>query len=233
MKHQFIETENYIKCYEALDEMVSLPDHSHKMGLFYGEFGLGKTITLERLANETGAALVRTLGGWTPKSMLSDICYELGVDDSGSTATLETRVINTLIAEPRPIIIDEIDTILSGHKNEMVVLRDIHDKAAVPIVFTGMEQCLRLLRRDRHYFSRFVNIVKITPNTRNDIAKYCQSAEIAIEEDLVDYLHTKYANLRQIKTIIIRLERFCEDNDLESANVQVLKTSKVEERNEI
>lgn len=233
MRHEFIETENYIKCYEALDEMISLPDHSHKMGLFYGEFGLGKTITLEKLADETNAALVRTLGGWTKKSMLADICYELGLDDSGSTATLEHRVIDALLADPKPIIIDEIDTILSGHKDELVVLRDIHDKAAVPIVFTGMEQCLRILRRDKHYFSRFVSVVKIAPNTKADIAKYCQSSEIKIEDDLVDYLHGKYANLRQIKTIIIRLERFCEDNDLESADAKVLKASKVEQRNEI
>lgn len=233
MKHKFIETENYIKCSEALMELMELPDHSHKMGLFYGLFGLGKTITLEKLAAENNSALVRTLGGWTPKAMLVDICYELGIDDTGSTAVLQHRVIETLIESPRPLIIDEIDTILTGHKTELLILRDIHDKAAVPLIFTGMEQCLKLLKKDKHYFSRFVNIVKITANTLKDIAKYCESSDIKIEDDLVEYLHKKFANLRQIKTMIIRLEKFCRDNDLDSADVELLVASNIEERHDI
>lgn len=234
MRHEFIETENYLKCLGAMKELINLPEHSHKMALFYGLYGRGKTINTERLASEQNAALVRTIGGWTPKSMLVDICYELGLDETGSTASLQHRIIAKLIEEPRAIIIDEIDTILnSKHAQELLILRDIHDMASVPMIFTGMEKCIKQLKRDAHYFSRFVKTVKILPNTKKDIAKYCQASSVAIKEDLVEYFYTEYANLRRIKTLIIRLEEYCENNDLESADFRLLKTSNIEASHDI
>lgn len=234
MRHEFIETENYLKCLGAMIELMNLPDHSHKMALFYGQYGRGKTIGIERLASEQNAALVRTIGGWTAKSMLVDICYELGLDESGSASILQHRIIDSLIETPRALIIDEIDTILnSKHSQELLILRDIHDMASVPMVFTGMEKCIKQLKRDAHYFSRFVKTVKILPNTLKDIAKYCQASSIAIEEDLVEYFYTEYANLRRIKTLIIRLEEYCENNDLESADLRLLKSSNIEAYHDI
>lgn len=234
MKHEFIETDNYINCLAAIRELDRLPDHSHKMALFYGKFGRGKTIALEKLSAEQNTILVRTLGGWTAKSMLVDICFELGVDDTGSAAALEQRIISELIENPRAIIIDEIDTILNAkHNQELLILRDIHDMAKIPLIFTGMEKCIKLLKRDEHYFSRFVKTVKIKANTKNDISKYCRSSCIEIKDDLVSYFHKEYANLRQIKTLIIRLEDYCDTNDEEVADLKLLKISNIEKQHDI
>lgn len=234
MRHEFIETENYLKCLNAMKELMNLPEHSHKMGLFYGQYGRGKTISIERLASEQNAALVRTIGGWTPKSMLMDICFELGVDETGSAATLQHRIISRLLEEPRALIIDEIDTILnSKHSQELLILRDIHDMAYIPMIFTGMEKCIKQLKRDAHYYSRFVKTVKILPNTLKDIGKYCQASSIDIADDLVEYFYNEYANLRRIKTLIIRLEEYCENNDLEKADLRLLKSSNIEASHDI
>jgi len=234
MEYEFISTDNYIRCLGVIKELQNLPSHSHKMALFYGKFGLGKSISIGRLATEENAALVRTLGTWTPKSMLCDICFELGLDETGSAATLQHRIIDELIESPRPIIIDEVDTIQSSkHKELLLIIRDIHDLAQTPILFTGMEQCIKHFKKDAHYFSRFVKTVKILPNSKSDIAKYCKSTSIGISEDLIDYFHMKYANLRQIKTLLIRLEEYCENNDYDSANMELLKASQIEKQHDI
>lgn len=234
MEHEFIKTENHLRCFEVLQELERLPDHSHKMALFYGRFGLGKSISIKKLANDSGAALVRTLGTWGSKSMLQDICFELGLDETGYASTLQKRIIEHLIDEPKALIIDEVDTIqTSQHKNLLLILRDIHDLANIPIIFTGMEACIKKFKRDPHYFSRFVKTVKIVPNTKGDIAKYCKSAEIDISEDLIDYFHLKYANLRQIKTLIIRLEEYCENNDFDEATLDILRASNIEQQHDI
>jgi len=234
MEHEFIKTENHLRCFEVLEELDRLPDHSHKMALFYGKFGLGKSISIKKLANDRDAALVRTLGTWTPKSMLQDICFELGLDETGVSSALQKRIIDELIENPRPIIIDEVDTIqTSQHKTLLLIIRDIHDLASVPIVFTGMEECIKRFKRDAHYFSRFVKTVKIVPNTKSDIAKYCKSAEIDISDELINYFHMKYANLRQIKTLIIRLEEYCENNDYDEATLDILQASNIEKQHDI
>lgn len=234
MKHVFIETDNYLNCLTTLKELMALPDHSHKMALFYGKFGRGKSIGIEKLANEHNAALVRTLGGWTPKSMLVDICFELGVDETGSAAMLTHRIVDRLLEDKRPLIIDEIDTILnSKHAQELLILRDIHDLACVPVIFTGMEKCIKQLKRDAHYYSRFVKTVQIKPNSLRDVGKYCKASSIEIKEDLVEYFYKEYANLRQIKTLIIRLEEYCENNDFEEADLKLLKASRIEEQHDI
>ncbi len=236
MNHDFIETDNYIKYLGVLKELQNLPSHSHKMALFYGKFGIGKTLSLERLASYQNAALVRTLGTWTIKTMLVDICTAIGIDETGSAFVLQKRIIDSLIDEdelfpdiPKIIIIDEVDTIqTSKNKNLLLTLRDIHDVSKIPIIFTGMEQSVKHFVKDAHYKSRFVRMIKILPNSKNDISKYCKSSKIKIDEDLVEYFYNKYANLRQIKTLIIRLEAYCDLQEFESANVELLKASEVE-----
>jgi DNA transposition AAA+ family ATPase len=234
MEDRFIETDNYIKIFEAMEELAKLPSHSHKMAIFYGRFGLGKTTILDRVALDTNACFIRTLATWTPKSAMAELCRELGVDEKGTSNTLQNRIIDELNNDPRPIIIDEIDTILTSHMRPILTsLRDIHDKTDVPIIFVGMEESRKILKKEPHYYSRFVKKVEVFPISRNDIKKYCESSSVKIDEDLVDYFLRKYPNLRQIKTIIIRLESYCMNNDYEQADLELLKASEIEVRDEI
>ena len=58
MQHKFIQTTNYINCLEAMKELARLPRDMEKMGLFYGNAGRGKSLIIEKLAIDEGAALV-------------------------------------------------------------------------------------------------------------------------------------------------------------------------------
>jgi DNA transposition AAA+ family ATPase len=234
MEDKFIKTDNYIRIFEAMEELDNLPSHSHKMAIIYGRFGLGKTTIIERLALDTDAALTRTLATWTPKAAMADLCRELGIDEKGTSNTLQNRIIEELNHEPRPIIIDEIDTILtSSMKAILTAFRDIHDKTDIPIVFVGMEESRKILKKEPHYYSRFVKKVEVHPTSKSDIEKYCESSSIKVSDDLIEYFWKKYPNLRQIKTILIRLENYCTNNDFDHADLTILKTSQIEVRDEI
>ena len=233
MQHKFIQTTNYINCLEAMKELARLPRDMEKMGLFYGNAGRGKSLIIEKLAIDEGAALVRTLGSWTPKQMIMDICEALEIMDIGTTSTLQHRIIDELAMSKRILIIDEVDTLfMNGKKQLLLMLRDIHDMAKTPIILTGMESCDKMFKRDTHYYERFSRKVKMGDTTEHDIKQLCLNADITIEDDLVKHFFHKYGNFRPVKVLLNALEEYCENNDIKNASLTTFKTSAVERINE-
>lgn len=220
MKHRFIQTTNFIQCLEAMRELSRLPRDMEKMGLFYGNAGRGKSLIIEKLAIDEGAALVRTLGSWTPKQMMIDICEALEIVDTGTTSTLQHRIIDELTLSKRILIIDEVDTLfMNGKKQLLLMIRDIHDMAKTPIILTGMEQCDKMFKKDTHYYERFSRKVKMGETTKHDIEQLCLNADVKIEDDLIEHFFIRYGNFRPVKVLLNALEEYCENNDLQSASL--------------
>ncbi len=229
MKHEFIETDNYLNCLSALEDLLSLPKDMDMMGLIYGGAGEGKSLIIEKLANDLEAGLVRSRGTWSAKTMLKDICTELGLDDSGTADTLQMRVIDYFSENKQILIIDEIDTLFENNKKILlVVLRDIHDIAKVPIVLTGMENCEKIFKKDKYYYDRFARKVKMGERTKNDVRKLCNNSDVKISDDLVQYFFDTYKSFRPIKGLITAIESVCESNDITEVDLKTFKATKVE-----
>jgi len=229
MKHEFIETDNYLNCLAALEELDSLPKDMDMMGLIYGGAGEGKSLIIEKLANDLEAGLVRTRGTWTAKTMLQDICFEIGLPDDGTASSLQTRLIEHLTEKKRILIIDEIDTLFQSNKKILlVVLRDIHDMAKIPIVLTGMQDCEKIFQKDKYYYDRFARKVKMKERSLNDVRKLCNNSDVKIEDDLVKYLYETYKSFRPIKGLITSLESVCESSDLDTVDLSTFKAMEVE-----
>jgi len=229
MKDLFVQTRNYTKIYEAITRLKSLPITADRMGLAYGNFGLGKSFSLEKIAADEGALLLRSDQTWSVSSVLKLLCQELDIDSSGRSNTLFNRVVDALLYEPRLIVIDEIDTLLRGGKYEVFELfRDIHDKTKNIIFFIGMDEALAKIKRHKHYFSRLTEIVKFMPISKEDIARFCELSEVKIEDDLIEYFTKKYPNLRTIKVFLLRLEEWALFNEKSSINYKDFKDAGVE-----
>lgn len=229
MKEAFVETRNYIQIREAISSLIAQPRTTDRMGLAYGNFGLGKSVSLERIAYQEDAMLIRCDQTWSVTSTLRRLCGEMSLDPSGSNAQLFERIVEALSLEPRLIIIDEVDTILRSDKLGVFELfRDLHDETRNVIFFVGMEEALAKIKRHRHYFSRLSKVVKFEPIGREDIAKFCALAEVEIGEDLVEYFAKRYANLRQIKVFLIRLEEWAELNEVTKIGLAEFKAAGVE-----
>lgn len=232
MKETFTITRNYSMVWESYTRADSLPLTAPKMVLWYGNFGRGKTFTLERIAATTHAILLRAVQTWSKKSFLEKLCLELSLDVSGGASRMYERVIEELLQNRRTLMIDEIDALLRSQKFEVLeLLRDIHDEANIVLVMVGMEEANAKLKKHRHFYSRIVEFVEFKPNVENDIKNFCndRSDKVKIEDDLIDYFVRKYPNLRQINVLLLRLENAAKRNNLTSCNLQTFISLKVEE----
>ncbi|MCG3658628.1 AAA family ATPase [Aliarcobacter butzleri] len=229
MQEKFLHTQNYIKLEEAFQGLKELPISAPKMGLGYGNYGLGKTISLEKITAKEDALLFRAVQTWTKTSVLREICTELNLDTQGQASYLYKRVIESLISEPRILIVDEVDAILKSTKNEVLELfRDIHDETGIIVFFIGMEESNAKFKKHRHYYSRIVALVEFKPIIKEDIKKFCELSDVKIEDDLIDFFYAKYPNLRNIRVLLIRLEKYCELNNYESVDLKTFRESGVE-----
>lgn len=231
MKEEFIDTRNYSELYESIQNLKRLPVTAPKMGLGFGNFGLGKTFSLERVTAKEDAIFIRAAQTWSKTSVLTELCEELGLDTNGHAPAKFKRVLETLTSflEPKIIIVDEVDAILRSTKFEVLeMFRDLHDVTGAIIFFVGMEEANRKLKKHKHFYSRVVEFVEFKEIPKSDIEAFCTLSEVEITKDLIDYFYKKYPNLRQIKVLLLRLERYCETNDIESADLETFKQSGAE-----
>lgn len=229
MKEAFVTTENYSRLKEAVSNLQNLPETAPRMGLGFGNFGLGKTFSLEKIALEEGAILLRAGQTWSKRSLLDILCVELGLDTRGHSPKLFERVRDAFVAEPRILIIDEVDALLKSDKHGVLELvRDLHDETPIIVFFVGMEEANAKFKRHRHYYSRIVELVQFLPTGRGDIERFCELSEVKITPDLVSYFTEKYPNLRQIKVMLLRLENFCAINGYAEVDLKLFKQSGAE-----
>jgi hypothetical protein len=229
MREEFVETQNYIKLVEAFSNLDSLPSTAPRMGLGFGNFGLGKTFSLERIAARENAILLRAAQTWSKTSLLSKLCTELTLDATGHSPAKYERIRESFLVVPRTLIIDEVDALLKADKTSVLeMLRDLHDETNIILFFVGMEEANAKFKRHRHYYSRIVELIVFEQIGRSDIEKYCGLCAVIIEADLINFFVTKYPNLRQIKVMLLRLEKFCEMNGIDSVDLATFKASGVE-----
>lgn len=229
MREQFVPTLNYTRAVETFSNLKNLPETAPRMGLSYGDFGLGKTVGLEKIAAQENAILLRATQTWSKSSLLVKFCTELGLDTKGSSAVMYERVRESFILEPRIVIIDEVDSLLKAEKLPVLeLLRDLHDETKIIIFFVGMEEANAKFKKYRHYYSRIVELVKFEGIVLKDIESFCALSDVKIETDLIHFFVKRYPNLRQIKVLLLRLENWCEMNGLASVDLNSFKKSGVE-----
>src|SRR5574344_1267556 len=133
----FVKTKNVKGFMESIYNLQNKPDNISKIGLIYGEAGLGKTKTALYLSIKFDTIYVRATNSMTPKWLLEEIVKELDEIPRFYTADIFRQCVNTLKAKPQMIIVDEIDYLLADFK-AIDTLRDLHDETGVPVVLIGM-----------------------------------------------------------------------------------------------
>lgn len=229
MKEEFVPTENYTRLLEAITKLKALPGTAPRMGLGHGNFGLGKTMSIERVAALENALPFRAAQTWTRTGLLKLLCEELGLDTQGSTHDKYQRVVSSLNLEPRVLIVDEIDALFRSDKFTVLeLLRDIHDETPAVLFMIGMEEADAKLKRHRHFYSRVVEFVPFLPTGKNDVASFCRLCDVTVKDDVVEHLAARYPNLRQIKVMLLRLESWCEINGVSEVDMKTWQKSGVE-----
>lgn len=117
------------------------------MGVIMGPPGSGKTTALqEYLKQEPQAVYIVADVLMTSKQLIESIARSVGAEPGGSLWDIMQRVLTILRAEPRLVIVDEADMLISSSTKsvrKLEILRLLYDQGHVGVVVCGLPR-LRL-----------------------------------------------------------------------------------------
>lgn len=223
MNRIFVKTTDVKNFIGLVENLLNKPKNIPKMGLIYGEPGLGKSQTALWLACKYDAIYLRATNLMTGRWLLEEIAKEMDEIPRYLTSDNFNLIVQKLKQKPQLIIVDEIDYLMNNLKT-IEILRDIHDKTDCPIIFIGMGLAHKKLEKYKHLYDRFSEIVKFETFGVNDISQIInQLAEIKFTTDSIEYIHKKYNRFRQIVQLINQLEIIAKDNNLTEINLDIIK----------
>ena len=213
MNKIFVKTQNVKNFIGLVENLINKPKNIPKMGLVYGEPGLGKSQTALWLACKYDGIYLRASNLMTGRWLLEEMVKELDEIPRFLTSDNFNIVVKKLKQNPQIIFIDEIDYLMNNYKT-IETLRDIHDETGCPIIFIGMGLAHKKLERYKHLYDRFSEILKFEVFTTNDIGQIInQLSEIPFTPDAIEYVHTIYNRFRQIVQLINQVEIIAKDNN--------------------
>ena len=214
MNKIFVKTTNVKNFIGLVENLINKPKNIPRMGLVYGEPGLGKSQTALWLACKYDGIYLRASNLMTGRWLLEEIVKELDEIPRFLTSDNFNIVVKKLKQNPQVIFIDEIDYLMNNYKS-IETLRDIHDEADCPIIFIGMGLAHRKLERYKHLYGRFSEILKFETFGVNDLSQIIgQLSEVTFTPDVIEYIHSKYNRFRQIVQLVNQMETFAKDNNL-------------------
>ena len=214
MNRIFVKTTNVKNFIGLVENLLNKPKNIPKMGLIYGEPGLGKSQTALWLACKYDAIYLRATNLMTGRWLLEEIVKEMDEIPRYLTSDNFNLIVQKLKQKPQLIIVDEIDYLMNNLKT-IEILRDIHDETYCPIIFVGMGLAHKKLERYKHLFDRFSEIVKFETFSIQDLKQiFEQLSEVTFTPDAVEYIHSKFNRFRQIVQLINQMETFAKDNNL-------------------
>ena len=223
MNKIFVKTQNVKNFIGLVENLINKPKNIPKMGLVYGEPGLGKSQTALWLACKYDGIYLRASNLMTGRWLLEEIVKELDEIPRFLTSDNFNIVVKKLKQNPQIIFIDEIDYLMNNYKT-IETLRDIHDKTDCPIIFIGMGLAHRKLERYKHLYDRFSEVLKFETFGINDLSQIIgQLSEITFTPDAIEYIHSKYNRFRQIVQLINQMETFANDNNLAEITKEIME----------
>ena len=223
MKKIFVKTQNVKNFIGLVENLINKPKNIPKMGLVYGEPGLGKSQTALWLACKYDGIYLRASNLMTGRWLLEEMVKELDEIPRFLTSDNFNIVVKNLKQNQQVIFIDEIDYLMNNYKS-IETLRDIHDETGCPIIFIGMGLAHRKLERYKHLYDRFSEILKFETFEVNDLSQIInQLSEIPFMLESIEYIHSKFNRFRQIVQLINQMESFAKDNNLAKITKEIME----------
>ena len=228
MHKLFVKTRNVKNFIGLMNNLIDKSNEVPKMGLIYGDPGLGKTQTAVWWATNNDAVYVRAQNKMTCRWLLEKIVYELGESPSRKMADLIEQCITHLRLKPQVIIIDEVDYLINRHRI-VETLRDLHDLTGVPIVLIGMQEAKTKLGKYRHLYDRISEIIEFKPFSKDDLDVIVEElSEIKITDEAKEIFFEKTNRFRQVIKWISLLENLAKTNGLNKIDVKQVKGLTIE-----
>ena len=223
MNKIFVKTNNVKNFIGLVENLNNKPKNIPKMGLIYGEPGLGKSQTALWLACKYDGIYLRCSNLMTGRWLLEEMVKEMDEIPRFLTSDNFNIIVKKLKLNPQIIFIDEIDYLMNNYKT-IETLRDIHDGTNCPIIFIGMGLAHRKLERYKHLYDRFSEVLKFETFGVNDLCHIAnQLSEVLFTSDSIEYIYPKYNRFRQIVQLINQMENFAKDNNLAEITKEIVE----------
>ena len=224
MKRIFVRTQNVKSFIGLVENLLNKPQNIPKMGLVYGEPGLGKSQTALWLSAKYDGIYLRCSNLMTGRWLLEELVKELDEIPRYLTSDNFNTCVKKLKENPQIIIIDEIDYLIND-KRSIETLRDIHDETNCPIIFVGMGLAHKKIERFKHLFDRFSEIVKFETFSIADLKEIIeQLSEVPVTAEAIEIIHKKYNRFRQIIQLINKLEIIAKENNLTEITNEIVRS---------
>lgn len=207
MKPIFVKTKNVKGFINLIHNLKNKPDNISKIGLIYGNAGLGKTKTTLYLSIRFCTIYIRATNKMTTKWLLEEIAKELDEIPRFYTADIFRQCVNVLKQNLQMIIVDEIDYLLTDFRT-IETLRDLHDETGVPIILVGMQLAKHKFKKHTHLFDRVSEIYNFTEFEYSDIKQIVEKiSEVDITKEAIRIIHNKVKSFRKIVELIDTFEK--------------------------
>lgn len=229
MHKLFVKTRNVKNFIGLMNNLIDKSTEVPKIGLVYGDPGLGKTQTAVWWATRNDAVYVRAQNNMSNHGILEKIVEELGEAPSKKTTDLMKQCIVHLRLKPQVIVIDEVDYLIN-HMRIVETLRDLHDLTGVPIVLIGMQEAKTKLGKFRHLYDRISEIVEFKAFSKEDMDVIVEElSEIKITDEAKEIFFEKTNRFRQVIKGISMLENLAKTNGLNKIDVNQVKGLTIEQ----
>lgn len=226
MNNIFVKTKNIKAFITLVSNLQNTPKNIPRIGLVFGEPGLGKSRALLWLVMRENVALVTAKNGMSNRWFLKDLVTELGEEPSWYCSELFEQAVRKLVDKPRMLIVDEVDYLVNSSKS-IETIRDLHDKTGIPVLLIGMGHVDKKLSRYKHFFDRILEIYKFVPFDLDDVKEIVTIlSEVEITDEVIQIIHQKANRFRQIVKLITKLENFAKTNDCKLINKEVWESIK-------
>ncbi len=221
MKPKFVLTKNVKGFINLIHNLKNKPDNISKIGLVYGNAGLGKTKTAIYLSIKFDTIYIRATNKMTTKWLLEEIAKELDEIPRFYTADIFRQCVNALKTNSQMIIVDEVDYLLADFRT-IETLRDLHDETGAPIILVGMQLAKHKLKKHNHLFDRISEIYNFKEFEYSDIKQITEEiSEVDITKEAVRIVHNKAKSFRKIVEMIDMFEKVGQANGLTQIDEKV------------
>ena len=223
MNKTFVKTQNVKNFIGLVENLINKPKNIPKMGLVYGEPGLGKSQTALWLACKYDGIYLRASNLMTGRWLLEEMVKELDEIPRFLTSGNFNIIVKKLKNNPQIIFIDEIDYLMNNYKT-IETLRDIHDETNCPIILIGMGLAHRKLERYKHLYDRFSESLKFETFEVNDVGLIIeQLTKVIYTPEAIEHIHKKNNRFRQIVQLIYHIETIAKDNNFTEITKEIVE----------
>lgn len=208
MRPGFAKTSNVQRFLNGISIVDERGAKEASMMLVTGDPGYGKTATMFWWALQHNAVYLRAKANYTPFWLLSELVQELKGRPVRNSEELMRQVVISIMREPRPIIIDEVEHTFRDLK-VLETIRDLVDLLAVPMILVGTDQVQNRVARFAQFSSRIAAVVQFRPASLGDVKTCCDfKCEVPVADDLVEEIHRQTGGrIREVMNAIAMVER--------------------------